>query len=304
MISPEARNDLHALTSRMNALLPEEYHDQDVPPVSMGSAGLRHGSDGKVAWNEMWATFCYLAMAGGPPHRGTLLLPGSLAAIAADPDRYGQVVEEICRGIVMVTGLSVQASPNPGWVRVTCATPGMAAWLLRAVVMENVSARCDGRMLDLPAGPAYRIEKEIKNVITSIAKTCHYWVGHVSPTQKRIIIDLLALMDMRAPLLQPDLSEEEPGNGRRPILSESIATAIFLPTGLRSSDQRYRGWLGLECNDAAIAIWIMRAFVASNVLSRREGSVVFIPVNPFTDPHGERCVEATIRVHALAAVRG
>ena len=35
------------------------------------------------------------------------------------------------------------------------------------------------------------------------------------------------------------------------------------------------------------AIGMMRALVASNILSRREGTVLFVPVNPRTDPTGE-----------------
>ena len=89
-MSLEDHAALSALEVRLKTILPEQYQDcyEDVQPVSMGSAGLKYGSDGKVAWNEMWATFCDLAMAGGPPHKGTLLEPGSPAEIDAQPDRY------------------------------------------------------------------------------------------------------------------------------------------------------------------------------------------------------------------------
>src|SRR5580704_16878945 len=106
-MSLEDQTALKALEARIATILPEEYQSryEDVQPVSMGSAGLKYGSDGKVAWNDMWATFCDLAMAGGPPHKGMLLEPGSQTEIDAQPDRYRQVVDEICRGVVMVTGL-------------------------------------------------------------------------------------------------------------------------------------------------------------------------------------------------------
>ena len=96
---------LEALESRLRTMLPPEYQEtyQDVPPVSMGSAGLKYDLDGQVAWNHIWATFCDLAMAGGPPHKGTLLEPAAEAEIDAHPDRYGEVVREICRGVSMVT---------------------------------------------------------------------------------------------------------------------------------------------------------------------------------------------------------
>lgn len=145
----------------------------------MGSAALKYGSDGKVARDEIWDTFCDLAMAGGPLHKGRLLEAGSRAEIDAEPKLYWDVIEELCRDVRMVTDLPVHPSPVAGWVRLECESRGMAGWLLRAVTMENISARFEGTFLDLPAGPNYRMEKEIKNVITTIAKTCHYWSDHM-----------------------------------------------------------------------------------------------------------------------------
>jgi sirohydrochlorin cobaltochelatase len=56
----------------------------------------------------------------------------------------------------------------------------MALWLLRAIVVENITVRRDGSTLWFPAGPDFRLEREIKNVITVIAKTNHYWEEHVA----------------------------------------------------------------------------------------------------------------------------
>src|SRR6476469_8241662 len=83
--------------SRLKTILPDEYQDSydDVQPVSMGSAGLKYDRDGKVAWDEIWGSFCDLAMAGGPPHKGTLLEPAAPEEIEAHPNRYRWVVEEI-----------------------------------------------------------------------------------------------------------------------------------------------------------------------------------------------------------------
>ena len=163
---------LEALEIRLKTLLPAEYQDsyEDVQPVSMGSAGLKYGPDGKVAWDDIWDTFCDLAMAGGPPHKGRLLEPGSASEIAAEPERYRQVVDELCRGIRLVTDLPVEPSPSAGWVRLWCEGSGMAAWLVRAVVMENISARLEGEFLDLPAGPGYRVEKEIKKRLDDLQR--------------------------------------------------------------------------------------------------------------------------------------
>ncbi len=303
----EDRRALEALEVRLRAILPEEYQDayEDVQPVSMGSAGLKYDADGKVAWNEIWKTFCDLAMAGGPPHRGTLLEPASRAAIDAQPDRYRQVVEEISRGVSLVTTLAVQPSPIPGWVRVTCDSEAMAGWLVRAIVMENVSARSDGTSLDLPAGPEYRLQKEIKNVVTVTAKTCHYWTGHMWRAQQRFIGDLFARMAKDAPLVEPALASDDPqATEHQQIVAARMAERIRQDTGLAPSGQQHAGWLGLECSSVRATVWMIRMLVASNVLSRREGTTLFVPINPAIDPGGDAVVTAIARIHTFASARG
>jgi sirohydrochlorin cobaltochelatase len=297
-MSREDQADFEALEARLRTILPEEYQDsyEEIEPVSMGSASLKYASDGQVAWNEIWSTFCDLAMAGGPPHKGKLLEPASAAEIDAQPERYSQVLEEICRGIRMVTDLPVEHSPVPGWVRVDCRSEGMAGWLVRAIVMENVSAHCEGSMLDLPAGPGYRVEKEIKNVITVIAKTCHYWLGHMWPTEHREIAALFAKMAEKSPLIQPSMEADE-------AQRERMAQAIFAATGLSTSKHGYGSWIGVNCPSVRSAIWIMRALVVSNVVSRREETVLFLPVNSVTDPGGEITVSSLARIHGFAVAR-
>ena len=296
-----ARVALAALDVRLRVLLPEEYQDsyEEVQPVSMGSAGLKYGTDGKVAWNDMWKTFCDLAMAGGPPHKGTFLEPGTRAAIAADGDRHQRVMDEIRRGIELVTEMPADPSPHPGWVRVECYSPAMAGWLLRAIVMENVAAQADGAMLDLPVAPHFRVEKEIKNVITVIAKTCHYWLGHMPRAQQRSIAGLFDTMAGESPLVVPPR-----GDDTHEDLAAFVAARVAAQAGLPRSAHRYAGWLGVECPTVRAALWTMRALVAVNVLSRREGTTLFVPINPSLDPVGDLVVQALTRTHALAVARG
>ena len=304
--SAAAQNALDELDIRLKLMLPKEYQDsyESLQPVSMGSAGLKYDADGKVAWNEIWGSFCDLAMAGGPPHKGTLLEPAPLAVIGADPDRYQAVVHEICRGITMVTDLPADPSPNRGWVRVNCYSPAMAGWLLRAVTMENVAARVERLALDLPASPAYRLEKEIKNVVTVIAKTCHYWLGHMPRSQREAIAGLFARLSSESPLLEPASRPDGMRAADDTPLFDAIADRIRQDTGLRQLPHQYAGWLGVECPSVAAAVWMMRALVVSNVLSRREGVVLFVPVNRASDPTGDR-VRATITgIHRLATARG
>ena len=301
----EEWDPFETLESRLITILPEQYQDcyENIEPVSMGSAPLMYGTDGKVLWSEMWGSFCDLAMAGGPPHKGKLLRPGSRAEIDSQSLRYGDVVREIGRGITMVTGLESEASSTPGWVSVKCTGDTMAEWLIRAILMENVSARCNHTVLDLPAGPTYRLEKEIKNVITVVAKTCHYWIDHVPRLQQRDIGHLFAKMDAESPLIQPAFLDDRDVDGCK-VLSAMIADAIQSATGLRSSNQEYVDWVGVECPDVRTAIWMMRAVVVSNVVSRREGSMFFLPVNPATDPQGETVLRTVRHLYGFAAAQG
>jgi sirohydrochlorin cobaltochelatase len=300
------RDSRQALEERIRTILPEQYQDSydSVQPVSMGSAPLKFGADGKVAWNAMWGSFCDLAMAGGPPHKGTLLEPAARSAIDAAPDRYQDVVDEISRGIGMVSYLPATAAPIPGWVAVECLTAGMASWLLRAIVMENVSARSVGRDLYLPAGPAYRLEKEIKNVVTVIAKTSHYWLEHMYLAQQRQIADLFIELEQETPVIEPAQLVEVAEPERQREAGRQLAAALRGTTGLRRSPHDYIGWLGLECGSVAAAVWMMRALVASNVLARREERALFVPVNAASDPDTAIVSTAVSRIYGFAKEEG
>lgn len=297
-------DEYRVFKARMKILLPEEYQEryEDVRPVSMGSAGLKFASDGRVAWDEMWASFCDLALAGGPPHRGKLLEPATKAEIAAEPGRYQQVVEETCRGIEMVTGLYAEESPRAGWVDVDCVNRTTAGWLVRAINIENVSAHAAGTILQLPAGPSFRIEKEIKNVITAIAKTSHYWNGHTSRAQHRDVADLFEIMESESALIQaPLLSNDEEASFKE--LRDKVAEQIHSSTGLAATNCEYDGWLGVNCKNVPAATWMMRAMVVSNVLCRREDTVIYVPINPASD-HSGRIVGLVGRAHRVAVAHG
>jgi sirohydrochlorin cobaltochelatase len=296
----DTQHTLDALDARIKTLLPDEYRDsyEDVQPTPMRSAGLKYDADGQVAWDQIWGSFCDLAMAGGPPHKGALLEAGTEAAIDADFGRYDSVAEEICRGIRMATGLRAYVSPTPGWVSVTCQSDAMAGWLLRAIVMENVAVRRRGSILELPAAPHFRLEKEIKNVVTVIAKTAHYWLGHIPRDQQQAIAELFTTIAGEVPLIEPDLAR--PGDD----MAAAIAARIHRETGLPRSTHRYAGWVGVECPSVRAAVWMMRALVASNILSRREVHVLFVPVNAAIDPTGAIVSTAVARVYQCASARG
>jgi len=195
-------------------------------------------------------------------------------AIAANAEPYEKVADEICRGIWLAADLPAQPDTHPGWVRLQCHSTTMADWLMRAIVMENVAARSSGVMLYLPAAPHFRIEKEIKNVVTVIAKTAHYWMGHVSRSQKALIADLFIAMSAESPLIEP-----------------------------RQSAPASVGWRGIECSDVPTAVWLTRALVAFNILARREDVTLFVPVDDDHDPDGAIVAAAVARARTLQAHR-
>jgi len=264
------RQALEELDFRLRIILPEEYQEtyEQLRPAPMKSAGLKYAADGSVAWDKIWGSFCDLAIAGGPPHKGALLGPGTPEAIAAAPGRHQEVVDEICRGVTMTTELPADQSPIPGWIRVQCYSETMAAWLLRAIVVENVAVQAGGRAVDLPAAPGFRVDKEIKNVITVVAKTCHYWMGHMPREQKESIAILFDSLAKTSPLVAP-------------------AAGV--------------GWRGVACASVDDAVWMMRALVVHNVLARREGTTLFVPVNETQDPDGTRVSASLDLVRRLRA---
>ncbi len=155
--------------------------DTDNKRAPMASAPMKYRPDGQVDWGTMWETFCLSARDGGPPHRGTMLY----AEQHSDPHSpaYQAVVAEIVRGIAAVSGLAARPA-GPGWVAVDCTSAAMARWLAESIEMEHVQTRCEGRLLFVPAGASYGLTQEIKNVITVVAKSTHYWNEHL-PTEVR-----------------------------------------------------------------------------------------------------------------------
>lgn len=179
--------ELQELNQRIDALLPLEYQGkfETVSPNSMGTASLKFDEEGRVAWDQIWTSFCDLALAGGPPHRGKLLEAVTSEEARSSPDEYQSVVDEISRGIRLVTALPIVESSVPGWVGVRCESEEMAIWLMRAIIVENIMVRREGDVIYLPAGPKFTVRREIKNVITAIAKTTHYWKAHLLTRRQR-----------------------------------------------------------------------------------------------------------------------
>jgi sirohydrochlorin cobaltochelatase len=155
--------------------IPSERTDKRAP---MAAAPIVYNEDQSVAWERMWDSFCVLASVGGPPHRASKLMPQVDADV--NSPGYRVAVEEISRGIRLVSGLKAQPAAEPGWLAVACDTPNKARWLSDQINQENVQARYAGNMLYVPVGEHFTLKGEIKNVITAVAKTTHYWEEHLA----------------------------------------------------------------------------------------------------------------------------
>jgi len=150
----------------------------------MSSAPLKYFPDGRVDWGNMWDSFCALPRDGGPPHRAAMLYADETADTAGES--YQLATGEIIRGIAAVSGLTAEPA-GPGWIAVHCHSAAMARWLSEAITQENVQARCHGSTLFVPTGAGFSLKGEIKNVITAVAKTSHYWQEHLPVEVKRTL---------------------------------------------------------------------------------------------------------------------
>jgi sirohydrochlorin cobaltochelatase len=268
------QSELAALEARINAILPPRYVGcfEDVPAASMGTASLKYDKQGKVAWGEIWTTFCHLALAGGPPHRGSFLAAVPAAEALAHPAEQAAIVAEIKRAIRLSANLRALDTEPPGWVCLRCHDADMAAWLVRAIVAENVIARHEGEILFVPAGPKFRIEKEIKNVVVSVAKSCHYLLDHVEPEERP--------RGFPEDLIEPPLPEAIAAAPQQHLAATAALRAtITSQSGLETTDAQSPGWIGLQCTSEEMAIWLQRATIVENILARREAETLFVPVS-------------------------
>ena len=172
----------HSGLAALRPILPPRYQgNATVNSAPMdGAADLVYDDQGQVVWDDIWGAFCDLAIAGGPPHRGALLEAPQRDEVQANPAAYENVLDELARGLKQITGWPIVRDAAPGWIGLVCPDEDATVWILRAVLAENVTARREGITLFLPAGPAFRLKYEIKNVITAVAKTHHYWTEHMA----------------------------------------------------------------------------------------------------------------------------
>ncbi len=152
----------------------------------MAAAPIKYAADGSVDWGDMWDSFCALAQSGGPPHRGILLRAPDPTTVVLDDPAYQAAAAEIIRGIRAVSGLTASAV-QPGWITVQCQSAAQARWLADSILEENVEAQAIDSRLLLPVAAYFTTKGEIKNVITVVAKTTHYWLDHLPAEVKQAL---------------------------------------------------------------------------------------------------------------------
>jgi hypothetical protein len=161
-------------------------------------------------------------------------------------------------------------------VGVRCETANLAGWLLRAIVAENIIARRDGNALFVPAGPRFTVEKEIKNVVTSLAKTCHYLLDHLPAGRRPTGLD--------GRLVEPASREEIAASPAAYLSAASgLEHGIRQATQLDTTTGKSLGWIGVQCASEEMSVWMLRAVAVEDVLVRREGDLLCVPVSMHPD---------------------
>ena len=252
---------------------------------------------------EIWGSFCDLAMAGGPPHKGALLEPGNEGG-----DR--RAVRSLRRGRRgdlprhqdgdRPARVSSPRLPAGSASRVRRRDGRLAAARHRHGERRGSPPRRDARTAGVRRTSASRRKSRTSSPSSPRPATTGW--ATCPRDQQQAIAELFVTMAGESPLIEPDLSS--PDSDERAASWPRASLTDPASTGLQRSNHRYPGWLGLECPSVRAAVWMMRALVASNVLSRREGTVLFVPVNPATDPRGVNVAGAVERVYRCAAARG
>ncbi|MCB0190349.1 MAG: hypothetical protein KDJ65_00245 [Anaerolineae bacterium] len=85
----------------------------------------------------------------------------------------------------------------------------------------------------------------------------------------------------RGELLEPPLAADcSTAAGKYAAVLAEIERGIHMITGLPVVSSNAPGWIGVQCDSEAMAIWLMRAIIVENVMVRRERDVIYLPAGP------------------------
>ena len=220
-------------------------------------------------------SFCDLALAGGPPHRGTLLRPATPAEIAAEPDATAAVASELTRAIRLAVGPEAWAGGESGWLAVPCESPGAAAWLALAITAENVSCRRRGDCVELPIGPRVSLREgsQERSVRARQGAPLLGRAPEFRATVARTGARLGGAGDARGPGCRPGRRR---GGGRD-------ASECPARRGIAGGRGRARlGGPGVRATRFK-AGWMLRAVASNGVMCRHESATLYVAVGRRVD---------------------
>ena len=108
-------------------------------------------------------------------------------------------------------------------------------------------------------------------------------------------------LNAESPLVEPVWDDE--AAPAFAVAPDALAKRFEQVSGLPCSRHPSARWIGLQCESVREAVWMVRALIVLNVLARREGTTLFVPVNPNRDPTGAIVSGAVSRVRSLASKR-
>jgi sirohydrochlorin cobaltochelatase len=99
----------------------------------------------------------------------------------------------------------------------------------------------------------------------------------------------------RTKLLQPSCpSEVRAASSDYQCVVEAIEAGVKKQTALQPVPSLYLGWIGVQCPELAMAVWLMRAVIVENILVRREENVLYLPAAPRYSAEDSRRVVDTL----------
>ncbi len=85
----------------------------------------------------------------------------------------------------------------------------------------------------------------------------------------------------RGDLLEPALAEVcLAESGKYAAVLAELTRGINLVAGLSTVESPVPGWIGVQCTNEAMAIWLLRAIIVENVMVRRENTILYLPAGP------------------------
>lgn len=150
----------------------------------MKAAEMVYDENGNPQWDKMWSVYCNLAAEGGPSHRADV----DKISFPGNKFTYNDSVKsEILRGLTLLNA-KVYKITDIGEIYIDLFFPKKADWFSKIINLENVESKSEDRYLVLPWSGEYKIDKEVKSVVTVWGKASHYWKEHRPMPFKVLIV--------------------------------------------------------------------------------------------------------------------